>query len=251
MGLPQLTNTKTGAFEKAVNLMMVFLLDYRLPSYFRRLPGNIKDVKVFRLCMEDSGAANAVAILDKAFPSKANLEFLETAKIKYIASLRRSASGFDYSAFHNRNNRVADGHFRHQGRTIWHKEQQLVGRRVIIYFDEERRIEEDRNYLDRVDSSRYENYTMGGYHAKTEVFGTIALITNIGKAARQLYEVYKTRCEVEQAIDVFKTNLDADSTCMQSAQSLKAYTFINFIAMQMFYIIREYCEKLSKYTRHK
>ena len=42
MGLPQLTKTKTGAFEKAVNLMMVFSLDYMLPSYFRLLPGNIK-----------------------------------------------------------------------------------------------------------------------------------------------------------------------------------------------------------------
>ncbi len=38
---------------------------------------------------------------------------------------------------------------------------------------------------------------------------------------------------------------------MQSAQSLEAYTFINFIAMQMFYIIREHLrsrEKLSKYS---
>ena len=57
--------------------MMVFSLDYMLPSYFRLLPGNIKDVKAFKLCMEESGAANAVAIIDKAFPSKANLEFLE------------------------------------------------------------------------------------------------------------------------------------------------------------------------------
>ena len=251
MGLPQLTKTKTGAFEKAVNLMMVFSLDYMLPSDFRLLPGNIKDVKAFRVCMDESGAANAVAIIDKTFPSKANLEFLEEAKIKYIASLRRSTAGLDYSAFHNRDNRGADGHFRYQGRTIWYKEQKLEERRVVIFFDEEHRIEEDRDYLDRVDSGKYDNYTLEGYHAKTEVFGTIALITNTDKTTQQLYEAYKTRCEVEQAIDVFKTNLDADSTYMQSAQSLEAYTFINFIAMQMFYIIREHLrsrEKLSKYS---
>jgi len=251
MGLPQLTKTKTGAFDKAVSLMIVFSLDYMLPSYFRLLPGNIRDVKAFRLCMEESGASNAVAIIDKTFPSKANLEFLEGAGIKYIASLRRSTSGLDYSAFRNRDNRGADGHFRYQGRTIWHKEQTLDGRRVVIYFDEEHRIEEDRDYLDRVDSGKYENYTLEGYHAKTEVFGTIALISNTGRTARQLYEAYKTRCEVEQAIDVFKTNLDADSTYMQSARSLEAYTFINFIAMQMFYIIREDLrshEKLSRYS---
>ncbi len=251
MGLPQLTKTKTGAFDKAVNLMMVFSLDYMLPSYFRLLPDNIKDVKAFRLCMEESGAANAVAIIDKTFPSKTNLEFLEEGGIKYIASLRRSTAGLDYSAFHNRNNRGADGHFRYQGRTIWHKEQGLDGRRVVIFFDEEHRIEEDRDYLDRVDSGKYENYTLEGYHAKSEVFGTIALISNTDKTAQQLYEAYKTRCEVEQAIDVFKNSLDADSTYMQSAQSLEAYTFINFVAMQMYYVIREHLrntDKLSKYS---
>ena len=142
-------------------------------------------------------------------------------------------------------------YFRYQGRTIWHKEQSIDGRRVVIFFDEEHRIEEDRDYLSRVDSGKYEKYTMDSYHAKVEVFGTIALITNTEKTAQQLYEAYKTRCEVEQAIDVFKNNLDADSTYMQSAQSLEAYTFINFVAMQMFYIIREHLrasDQLSKYS---
>ena len=38
---------------------------------------------------------------------------------------------------------------------------------------------------------------------------------------------------------------------MQSAQSLEAYTFMNFVAMQMFYTIREHlrkADKLSKYS---
>ena len=164
--------------------------------------------------------------------------------------MRRSTKGLDYSAFHNRDNRGADGYFRYQGRTIWHKEQQLDGRKVVIFFDELHRIEEDRDYLDRVDSGRYENYTIEGYHSKTEVFGTIALVSNTDKTAQQLYEAYKTRCEVEQAIDVFKTNIDADSTYMQSEQSLEAYTFINFVAMQMFYIIREHLRKAEKLTKY-
>lgn len=251
MGLPQLTKTKTGAFDKAVNMMMVFSLDHMLPSYYRLLPGNIKDVKAFRLCMEESGASSAVAILDKTFPSKENLLFLEEAEIKYVASLRRSTSGIDYSAFSNRNNRGADGHFRYHGRTLWYKGSTIDGRRVVVFFDEEHRVEEDRDYLARVDSGKYENYTIEGYHAKAEQFGTIALTTNTDKAPQQLYEAYKTRCEVEQAIDVFKTNLDADSTYMQSAPSLEAYTFINFVAMQMFHIIREHlrsADKLSKYS---
>lgn len=100
-------------------------------------------------------------------------------------------------------------------------------------------------------SGRYENYTIEGYHAKAAQFGTIALVTNTDKSAQQLYEAYKTRCEVEQAIDVFKTNLEADSSYMQNERSLEAYTFINFIALQMYYLIREKLReaaKLSKYS---
>lgn len=60
-----------------------------------------------------------------------------------------------------------------------------------------------------------------------------------------------TCCEVEQTIDVFKTNLDADSTYMPNERSLEAYTFVNFIALQMYYLIREKlrsADKLSKYS---
>lgn len=251
MGLPQLTKTKTGAFDKAFNMMMVYSLDFRLPSYYRILPGNIKDVKAFKICMQESGASSAIAIIDKTFPSQANLEYLEEAEIKYIASLKRNTPGLDYSAFADRNNRGLDGHFIYHGRVLWYKEMKIEGRRVVMYLDEEHRIEENRDYINRADSDRFEKFTMEGYHDKAIQFGTIALISNTDKSPKELYEAYKTRCEVEQAIDVFKTNLDADSTYMQSPESLEAYTFINFIALQWYYIIREklrVADKLSKYS---
>ena len=46
-----------------------------LPSYFRLLPGNIKEVKAFKLCMEESGAANARRYNRQGISLKANLEF--------------------------------------------------------------------------------------------------------------------------------------------------------------------------------
>lgn len=251
MGLPQLTKTKTGAFDKAVNMMMVYSLDYKLPSYYRLLPGNIKDVKAFKICMQESGASSATAIIDKTFPSAANLEFLEAENIKYIASLRRSTKGLNYSVFENRTNKNLDGHFKYHGRTLWYKELVIDQRRVVMYLDGEHRLEEERDYIDRVDSGRYPEYTMEGYHEKACRFGTISLITNTDKTPKQLYEAYKTRCEVEQAIDVFKTNLEADSSYMQNERSLEAYTFINFIALQWYYVIREKlreADKLSKYS---
>ena len=251
MGLPQLTKTKAGTFEKAVNMMMVYSLDYRLPAYYRLMPGNIKDVKAFKMCMLESGATSAVAILDKTFPSSENIQFMEAADIKYIASVRRSAKCLDYSFFDNRTNSGLGGHFMYHDRVLWYKELQVEGRRIVMYLDEEHRVEENRDYISRVDSGRYEDYTIENYHTKACQFGTISLVTNTDKTPQQLYQAYKTRCEVEQAIDVFKTNLEADSSYMQSERSLEAYTFINFIALQCFYQIRESlrdADKLKKYS---
>lgn len=127
--------TKTGAFDKAVNMMMVYSLDYKLPSYYRLLPGNIKDVKAFKICMQESGASSATAIIDKTFPSVANHEFLEGEKIKYIASLLRSTKGLDYTVFENRTNKNLDGHFKYRGRTLWYKEAaRPIGRVGMEYY---------------------------------------------------------------------------------------------------------------------
>ncbi|MDE6019152.1 MAG: hypothetical protein K2G85_10105 [Muribaculaceae bacterium] len=60
--------------------------------------------------------------------------------------------------FENRTNTGLDEHFMYHGRVLWYKEITIENRRVVMYLDEEHRIEEDRDYLSRVDSGRYENY---------------------------------------------------------------------------------------------
>ena len=62
-----MSKTKIGTFDNVVNMMWVFNSSRQLPVYFRLLPGNIKDVRAFRLCLEDAGVAGGVAIVDKGF----------------------------------------------------------------------------------------------------------------------------------------------------------------------------------------
>lgn len=47
MDYPQLTKTKQGAFDTAINIMWVFNCNRHLPVYYRLLPGSIKDVSAF------------------------------------------------------------------------------------------------------------------------------------------------------------------------------------------------------------
>jgi hypothetical protein len=111
MDYPQMSKTKIGTFDNVVNMMWVFNSSRQLPVYFRLLPGNIKDVRAFRLCLEDAGVAGGVAIVDKGFHSDENVRALDGLSIKYTMSVRRSTRGLDYAAFANRDNSGADGHF--------------------------------------------------------------------------------------------------------------------------------------------
>ena len=79
MGLPQLTKTKTGSFDEAVNMMMGYSLDHQIPAYYRLLPGNIKDVKAFRVCMNESGAPLPWRYWTKPFPRKTIWSFSNRA----------------------------------------------------------------------------------------------------------------------------------------------------------------------------
>lgn len=235
MDYPQLTKTKRGTFDTAVNIMWMFSCKRHLPVYYRLLPGSIKDVSAFKLCAEDAGASGYVAIVDKGFQSKSNMDKLDELKIRYIMSLKRSTAGIDYSVFSSRDNSGADGVFLYQKRPIWWSRQSVMGHEVILYLDENHRGDESEDYMRRVLNPDQEEYTMESYRAKSLQFGTLALLNTTGKDPEQTYLDYKTRGDVEQAIDAFKNIIEADHSYMQDEKSLEAWMFINLIALQWYY----------------
>ena len=235
MDLPQLTKTKKGAFDTAVNIMWVFNCAKHLPVYYRLLPGSVKDVSAFKLCIEDSGARSGVAIIDKGFQSASNVAKLNELGVKFIMALRRSTKGLDYSAFASRTNDGADGAFIYQKRPIWWKRFVIDGNEVFLYLDEARRSDESEDYMRRVFDPDMDGYTMESYKDRALRFGTLALMSTSGKDAEQAYLCYKTRGDVEQAIDAFKNVIEADHSYMQDEKSLEAWTFICLIALQWYY----------------
>lgn len=235
MDFPRMSKTKLGGFANAVNLMMGFSTLQMLPVYYRILPGNVKDISSFISSVDEFGDKSITAIGDKGFYSKANVEALEARGIKYIIALRRSMSGLDYSAFENHR---SEGHFFYAGRLIKYSSQSIDGRQVYLYYDAKHAAEEETDYLRRVDDEKYDDYTMETYSVKAPRFGTIALMATAGIDAKKAFDDYKSRCEVEQEIDVLKTDLDALTSYMQDNDRLEGWMFVNFIALHMFYMIR-------------
>ena len=248
MDFPRMSKTKQGGFSEVANLMMAFSTLQMLPVYYRILPGNVKDITSFITCVDEFGDKSMTVIGDKGFFSDSNAKALESRGISYIIALRRSNAGLDYSVF---DNHACDGHFFYAGRLIKYSRQQVDSRTVYLYYDAKHAAEEEADYLRRVDNEKYEGYTMATYQAKAAQFGTIALVVSGEFTPQSAFENYKSRCEVEQEIDVLKTDLDALTSYMQDNDRLEGWMFINFIALHIFYMIRkrivenDLCKKMS------
>ena len=193
MDYPQLTKTKRGTFDTAVNIMWIFNCAKHLPVYYRLIPGSIKDVSAFKMCLADSGISDGVAIIDKGFQSASNIAQLDELGIKFTMSLKRSTKGLDYTIFASRTNDGADGAFLYHKRAIWWKRFEIEGHEVYLYLDESHRSDESEDYMRRVFDPEMEEYTMEGYKAKSLQFGTLALMSTSGKDAEHVYLDYDSR----------------------------------------------------------
>lgn len=236
MDFPRMSKTKLGGFAEAVNVMMAFSTGQMLPVYYRLLPGNVKDIISFLTSVDEFGDKSMTIIGDKGFFSKRNIEELDKRKMKYIIALRRSTTGIDYGKF---NNHSSDGHFFYAERLIKYSAQTIDNHTTYLYYDAKHAAEEETDYLRRVDDDKHEKYTMETYGEKAPQFGTLAVMVSGGVSAKEAYDNYKSRCEVEQEIDVLKTDLDALTSYMQDNDRLEGWMFVNFIALHIFYMLRK------------
>jgi transposase len=206
-----------------------------MPVYYRLLPGNIREVKAFKNSLIEAGLKRAVIIADKGFYSKDNIEMLEKEKLKYVIPLKRDNTLINYDAISKNTFKQKNLFFEHEGRIIWYRKYKVNNKQnLFVYLDESLRLKEERDYLKRI-STHPESYTMEGYHQKRNVFGTVALFTNLIRMdAIEIYQTYKSRNSIEVMFDGMKNVLDADHTYMQDEQTLKGWMFINHIALQWY-----------------
>jgi len=234
-------------FDKQFNLMYLYSPSLMQPVFFRLFSGNIKEVRGFKLCLQESGLQNAVIIADKGFYSESNIALLLQEELNFIIPLKRNNSFIDYKKLERTNL----AYFKFNERYIWVNSYQVGDQTLFLFKDEQLRVQEEKDYLDRVDKLP-EEYSIGNFHQKAERFGTIALLTNIKEAQSDfIYTTYKSRNEVEVMFDGMKNVLNADRTYMQNEDALQGWMFVNHITLQWYYIIYSLLKEkdlLKKYS---
>jgi len=236
-----------------VNLLFIFSVRNHMPVYYRITPGNVREISAFKLCIEESGARDAVIIADKGFYSEDNVNQMEENELQYIIPLKRNSILIDYSCLKSGDKRCMDGYFKYKKRFIWYSKSTLSSRTVYTYLDEHLKSVEEKDYLTRIETHP-EEYHIDKFYEKQHYFGTLSVISNCTtKSAEEIFQFYKSRSSVEQMFDVFKNLLEADRTYMQNEESLEGWNFINTIALQWYYKIYQILLRkklLSRYSVH-
>jgi transposase len=251
--------------------MYLFSAQMKQPVYYRLINGNITDVKSMSLCINEMNVKDKVIfIADKGFFSAENIRVMDQENLSYIIPLQRSNSLIDFSPLQQNNFKKEMQYFIFQDRIIWYYSYQKEDYQLITFLDERLRIEEERDYLSRIETHP-DTHSKNEFDEKLHRFGTLTFVYKIKKQTdstqckgkrkkkaekekpveQMVYESYKQRNEIEVMFDSYKNYLDADVSYMQNRYVLEGWLFANFIAMIAYYklyVRLRQAELLSKYS---
>lgn len=251
MDINRLGYNRHKIYDPQINLLYAFSSHAQAPVYYRILPGNIRDISAFKLSIMEAGLTDATIVTDKGFGSEKNIELLDEQQLKYIIPLKRNSHMFDDSIIRSGDKANYQGHFLFEKRPIWFYDKKIdETKRVIVYLDEKLKAEEEKDYLQRLEK-QIEGYSIANFYEKQFKFGTVAMIENTNKSCQDVFELFKSRDQIEKSFDMLKSTLDADTSYMQNEQALEAWAFLNHVSLIMLYQIYSLLKTnklISKYS---
>ncbi|MGC8699351.1 MAG: transposase [Candidatus Acidifodinimicrobium sp.] len=176
--------------------------------------------------MEESGISNVVLIGDTGFYSSGNIENLEEKGIHYILPLKSNSKliSYDIEMRH---------YFLYEDRPVWYT--LSPGKRnIYIFQDSSLRAEEEKDFLRREEGKRG---AVSRFRAIERRMGKIAVITDLKVSGEVIYDMLKTRVDIEQAYDTLKNTIHADRTYVRDDYQMQGWMFVNFIALMLHYRI--------------
>ncbi|MCL6501000.1 MAG: transposase [Candidatus Pacearchaeota archaeon] len=215
----------------------MFSFDQKIPLFYRVLPSNVWDVSSLKATIDESRIKDVIIIGDKGFYSVDNIRLLEEEGLRYILPLKRNNHLIDYNILKEGTKKNFEGYFKFKKRFISYYR---CGKELLIWVfgDDSLKVEEEQDYLGRIETHPEFGYTIENFYQKQPLFGTIALITNQKDiAAQKVFEYFKGRVGIEQMVDTLKNTLEADRSYMRSDYSMEGWMFINYLSLVYYYKI--------------
>lgn len=204
------------------NIVLAFSHERFVPIFFRILPGSIHEIASLDVLLDELGE-KIILVMDKGFSSEDKFDDIVKKGVSFIVPLKRNSKLIDY-------NKKFSSFFMYRKRPI--KSVMYKNGKFFIYLFEDLslKIEEEKTYYTFL--SQHKNVDFKEHWA-----GKIALISNIHFDAQKIYEMWKTRDEVEKAFDVLQNTLDTDKPYVRKENIFRGYIFASFIALMMYYLV--------------
>ena len=204
---------------KQINMAMLFSHEKRMPAVVKPIPGSVRDPKVFRSLMKEYPLKKCIIIADRG----SSPGTMRASGAGYIIPLK-SNSLVDYSL-------EVEKSFSYNGRVI--NASRKPAKEGILYMFEDTmlRYEQESSFISRI-TERKERQS--GLMKMREEFGKIPVMSNLDLDPEEIYKMWKTREEVEEAFDIMKNDLEEDKTYLQDDDSVRG----NFITILVALYIR-------------
>lgn len=225
LGFAERGHNPDHAFLNQVNFMMFFSIDKQLPAMIRPLHGSVRDIKAIKDILQDVNVKKATVVLDRGFASYGLPSLFALKDLNFILPLRRNFSTIRYGEPMKKS-------FTYRERGIkwtkWQEEKHFM----YLFEDVKMRAEEDTTFIRLMEQKKK---TKQDYMIASKRFGKIAILSNLDVSGENVYEMFKSREDIETCFDALKNELENDKTYLRDDDAVRGYFFVSFISLYLHY----------------
>jgi transposase len=214
-------------FLNQINFALMFSQDQKLPVLLKPLPGSVRDIKALKSVLGEFGFKNCTCVFDRVFADTSLPDLFLEKEMSFVLPLRRNFTIIDYSV-------AFTGSFTFNDRGINWAKSSVEGKFLYLFEDVKLRAEEETTFIGLVEGKKKTSEELRDASLK---FGRIAILSNIDAGGKDVYLLFKSREDAEQAFDVLKNELENDKTYLSDADAVRGYFFVSFVSLYFYYRI--------------
>lgn len=221
-------------YRDQLGVILAFNTETELPTGVEVYWGSMKDITTFREFVDLMDSEKIGFIVDRGLFDEGLIREFAAEGIHYVVPLRKNSRFADPRYVHWRSA------FEYQERYIqWGKRHYDLGT-VYMFKDPEVKGQQEKALMRKEAEG---NVTRKKFEKKRKRAGIIAILSDLDQPGPDIYELYKSRNEVELAFDAMKNHLDADKTHLQTDEAVRGYFFVTFLALRVYFAVLTHLRK--------
>jgi transposase len=208
------------------NIVVAFSHDRFFPIFLRVIPGSIHEIATMDVLLEELGE-DIILVIDKGLGSDDVRRRLK--KAAFVTPLKRNSTMIKYDL-------ELGSFFIYRKRPIKYTCYQHGRFFIYLYEDIALRAEEEKTYFLLLSKGKKVEF-------EEEWAGKIAIISNRKFSPKDVYEMWKSRDQIEKLFDVLQNMLDVDRPYVRREETFRGYLFASFIGLIAYYLILSMLKK--------